>query len=152
MLTQFSDTDTDSNTPASSHGTDSLITDSLKKLQSANERRLLDVVDKLRRTGLNGIIELPQLVVCGDQSSGKSSVLEAVSIRPQKGECKAKFSRPRSPKSLFRGKPAFVLALRLRLYCGVVLLVLLLSRSILVNCARRPSRPNCPCLVRQSRI
>jgi GTP1/Obg family GTP-binding protein len=58
---------------------DAFTTDSLKKLQSKDERKLLDVVDKLRRTGLNGTIELPQLVVCGDQSSGKSSVLEAVS-------------------------------------------------------------------------
>lgn len=56
------------------------MTASLKKLQSEDERKLLDVVDKMRRAGLNGTIELPQLVVCGDQSSGKSSVLEAVSI------------------------------------------------------------------------
>jgi GTP1/Obg family GTP-binding protein len=58
---------------------DAVTTSSLQALQSADERRLLDVVDKLRRTGLNGTIKLPQLVVCGDQSSGKSSVLEAVS-------------------------------------------------------------------------
>lgn len=57
-------------------------TASLAKLQSKDERRLLDVVDKLRRTGLNGTIELPQLVVCGDQSSGKSSVLEAITEIP----------------------------------------------------------------------
>jgi hypothetical protein len=62
---------------------DALTTDSLKKLQSSDERRLLDVVDRLRRIGLNGTIELPQLVVCGDQSSGKSSVLEAVSAPPR---------------------------------------------------------------------
>jgi len=59
-----------------------LTTDSLKSLQSQDERKLLDVVDKLRRTGLNGTIELPQLVVCGDQSSGKSSVLEAITQIP----------------------------------------------------------------------
>jgi hypothetical protein len=72
--------DTEKNALVSSTEIDPFTTDSLKKLQSTGERRLLDVVDKLRRTGLNGTIELPQLVVCGDQSSGKSSVLEAVSF------------------------------------------------------------------------
>lgn len=61
---------------------DALTTSSLKDLQSSDERRLLDVVDKLRRVGLNGTLELPQLVVCGDQSSGKSSVLEAITEIP----------------------------------------------------------------------
>ena len=61
---------------------DSLSTAALSKLQSKDERRLLDVVDKLRRTGLQGTIELPQLVVCGDQSSGKSSLLEAITEIP----------------------------------------------------------------------
>jgi hypothetical protein len=70
------------NVPITPIDPDQLTTDSLKKLQSTDERRLLDVVDKLRRTGLNSTIELPQLVVCGDQSSGKSSVLEAVSVSP----------------------------------------------------------------------
>lgn len=61
---------------------DPFTTASLTKLQSTDERRFLDVVYKLRRTGLNGTIELPQLVVCGDQSSGKSSVLEAITEIP----------------------------------------------------------------------
>ena len=43
---------------------------------------LLDVVDSLRACGLSEIIVLPQLIVCGDQSSGKSSVLEAISGIP----------------------------------------------------------------------
>jgi hypothetical protein len=53
-----------------------------KALQSEDERKVLDIVDKLRRSGLNSTIELPQLVVCGDQSSGKSSVLEAITEIP----------------------------------------------------------------------
>jgi hypothetical protein len=83
MALNATDTDT-GDAPGSSTGPelDGLTTDSLKRLQSSDERRLLDVVDKLRRIGLNGTIELPQLVVCGDQSSGKSSVLEAITEIP----------------------------------------------------------------------
>ncbi|KAF2017208.1 dynamin family protein-like protein [Aaosphaeria arxii CBS 175.79] len=59
-----------------------LTTQSLQNLQSDGERKVMDIVDKLRRQGLNSILELPQLVVCGDQSSGKSSVLEAITEIP----------------------------------------------------------------------
>src|SRR5436305_11750840 len=48
-------------------------------LQSRDHSELLDVIDRLRSQGVNHYVELPQLIVCGDQSSGKSSVLEAVS-------------------------------------------------------------------------
>ncbi|EMD86682.1 hypothetical protein COCHEDRAFT_1023891 [Bipolaris maydis C5] len=61
---------------------DSVTTSSLHALQSADQRKVMDIVDKLRRTGLSSIVELPQLVVCGDQSSGKSSVLEAITEIP----------------------------------------------------------------------
>ncbi|RDL35917.1 Uncharacterized protein BP5553_06529 [Venustampulla echinocandica] len=55
---------------------------SLQRLQSAEQMELLDVVDSLRAQGLSEIVALPQLIVCGDQSSGKSSVLEAISGIP----------------------------------------------------------------------
>ncbi|KAF2748952.1 hypothetical protein M011DRAFT_485039 [Sporormia fimetaria CBS 119925] len=61
---------------------DTFTTKAFKDLQTADERKVLDIVDKLRRSGLNGTVELPQLVVCGDQSSGKSSVLEAITEIP----------------------------------------------------------------------
>jgi GTP-binding protein EngB required for normal cell division len=55
---------------------------SLERLQSAEKMKLLDVVDSLRACGLSQIVALPELIVCGDQSSGKSSVLEAISGIP----------------------------------------------------------------------
>ncbi|KAK0260156.1 hypothetical protein LTR35_018028 [Friedmanniomyces endolithicus] len=44
-----------------------------------DQGELLDIIDGLRSQGLNSYISLPQLVVCGDQSAGKSSVLEGIS-------------------------------------------------------------------------
>lgn len=48
-------------------------------LQTGDHLKLLDEIDKLRSQGISHYVSLPQLVVCGDQSSGKSSVLEATS-------------------------------------------------------------------------
>ena len=53
-------------------------TSSLEGLQSAEQRNVLNIVDRLRQSGFESTLSLPQLVVCGDQSAGKSSVLEAL--------------------------------------------------------------------------
>ncbi|KAF4176167.1 hypothetical protein CNMCM8694_000084 [Aspergillus lentulus] len=50
----------------------------LHQLQQ-EQSKLLDKIDELRTIGVGGLVELPQLIVCGNQSSGKSSVLEAIS-------------------------------------------------------------------------
>jgi GTP-binding protein EngB required for normal cell division len=48
-------------------------------LQSKDHRDLLDIIDTLRSRGINRYVDLPEIIVCGDQSAGKSSVLEAIS-------------------------------------------------------------------------
>lgn len=48
-------------------------------IRSNNHRNLLDVVDKLRSLGVSHYVDLPQIIVCGSQSSGKSSTLESLS-------------------------------------------------------------------------
>lgn len=53
--------------------------DALSKLCSKDQLTLLNSIDRLRLQGINNYVSLPQIIVCGDQSSGKSSVLEAIS-------------------------------------------------------------------------
>jgi len=59
-------------------GSDLILT-SLVQLHSKDHEEILNVIDQLRLEGISKYINLPQLIVCGDQSSGKSSVLEAIS-------------------------------------------------------------------------
>ncbi|KAF1946345.1 dynamin-1 [Clathrospora elynae] len=54
-------------------------TNTLDQLQTPQQVELLDQIDELRNQGLGHHgISLPQLIVCGDQSSGKSSLLEGL--------------------------------------------------------------------------
>lgn len=66
----------------------------LQCLNSAEQTELLNVVDELRANGLNDFTSLPQLIVCGDQSSGKSSVLQAISglVFPSKDNLCTRFA------------------------------------------------------------
>lgn len=50
-----------------------------KALNKLSAPDLLNLVDKLREIGIQDEIPLPQIIVVGSQSSGKSSVLEAIS-------------------------------------------------------------------------
>ena len=49
----------------------------VSQLLSKDQEAILDCVDQLRAIGLQ--LPLPQIIVCGNQSSGKSSLLEAIS-------------------------------------------------------------------------
>jgi Dynamin family/Dynamin central region len=51
----------------------------LADLHTASHTQILDAIDEVRRQGTGEYVSLPQIVVCGDQSSGKSAVLEAIS-------------------------------------------------------------------------
>lgn len=55
---------------------------SMDGLRTTEQIQLLDLVDSLRAEGLSEFTALPKLIVCGDQSSGKSSLLEAISGVP----------------------------------------------------------------------
>jgi GTPase SAR1 family protein len=71
MASSIATTDAKRDEPKQSSGLATLVT--------ADQSILLDTIDKLRSHGVSQYIKLPQIIVCGNQSSGKSSVLEAIS-------------------------------------------------------------------------
>ena len=58
------------------------VLDSLSLGTDEENSRLLNLIDKLRECRVDEYIDLPQIIVVGDQSSGKSSVLEAITEIP----------------------------------------------------------------------
>lgn len=61
---------------------------------SGRRQALLDIIDSLRDYNLDRYVELPQIIVVGDQSSGKSSVLESISMAkfPSKSDLCTRFA------------------------------------------------------------
>lgn len=51
----------------------------LSSFQTKEYRRMLDIIDRVRKYDINHVLQIPQIIVCGNTSAGKSSVLEAVS-------------------------------------------------------------------------
>lgn len=54
----------------------------LEQLKNEKSEALFDTIDRLREFKVGQLVHLPQIIVVGNQSSGKSSVLRAISRAP----------------------------------------------------------------------
>jgi len=48
-------------------------------IYARNAKNYIEILNKLRRIGAQSTVDLPTVVFCGNQSAGKSSLLEAIS-------------------------------------------------------------------------
>ncbi len=71
----------------------------MESLRTAEQIQLLDLVDSLRAEGLSEFTALPQLIVCGDQSSDKSFLLQAISGVPYDSRQRSSYAKLQTQKS-----------------------------------------------------
>jgi ABC-type uncharacterized transport system fused permease/ATPase subunit len=79
---EFSRCDTPTDSSHAEEGSLPIGGSTMSQLQSQEQAGLLDAIDQLRNENVDASIGFPQIVVCGDQSSGKSSLLEAIAQVP----------------------------------------------------------------------
>lgn len=88
MTTQATD-DSDTTMSGAGDGAASLLHDAMEYL-GADSRRLIQAIKKLEELHINTTLKLPKFVVVGDQSAGKSSIVEAlcdISLPRSQGTC-----------------------------------------------------------------
>ncbi|KAF8245531.1 P-loop containing nucleoside triphosphate hydrolase protein [Wilcoxina mikolae CBS 423.85] len=67
-----------------------LYTTGIQELGSEEQTSIINLIESVRESGVSKHIHLPQLVICGDQSSGKSTVMQAITEIPfphSTGQC-----------------------------------------------------------------